>query len=169
MIRGPSPVTRRPSPAQAWPVYLAACTLLVQAAHLVELQADYLSLTYRQRGNWLTHLCKCGAMQASSLLESIPRMFSQTQHADACLGAAVQASIDTLKVCPAPYMHHVPLPAHCCCLMSCIAHLVCTPSQNAAASALPTSPSFPPLSPPKLLAFGKLVYMSGAESCSCLS
>ena len=40
-------------------------------------------------------------MQASSLLESIPRMFSQTQHADACLGAAVQASIDTLKVCPA--------------------------------------------------------------------
>ena len=37
-------------------------------------------------------------MQASSLLESIPRMFSQTQHADACLGAAVKASIDTLKV-----------------------------------------------------------------------
>lgn len=26
-------------------------------------------------------------------------MFSQTQHADACLGAAVKASIDTLKVC----------------------------------------------------------------------
>ncbi|KAL0036794.1 hypothetical protein WJX79_010207 [Trebouxia sp. C0005] len=34
---------------------------------------------------------------ASSLLESIPKMFSQTQHADACVGAAVQASIDTLK------------------------------------------------------------------------
>lgn len=42
---------------------------------------------------------KRGAMQASSLLESIPRMFSQTQHADACLGAAVKASVDTLKVC----------------------------------------------------------------------
>ena len=39
------------------------------------------------------------AVQASSLLESIPKMFSQTQHADACVGAAVQASIDTLKVC----------------------------------------------------------------------
>lgn len=34
---------------------------------------------------------------ASSLLESIPKMFSQSQHADACVGAAVQASIDTLK------------------------------------------------------------------------
>ena len=39
-------------------------------------------------------------LQASSLLESIPKMFAQTQHADACLGAAVQASIDTLKVHP---------------------------------------------------------------------
>lgn len=39
------------------------------------------------------------AVQASSLLESIPKMFCQTQHADACVGAAVQASIDTLKVC----------------------------------------------------------------------
>lgn len=34
---------------------------------------------------------------ASSLLESIPKMFCHTQHADACVGAAVQASIDTLK------------------------------------------------------------------------
>ena len=37
-------------------------------------------------------------LQATSLLEGIPKMFSQTQHADACVGAAVQASIDTLKV-----------------------------------------------------------------------
>ncbi len=47
----------------------------------------------------IPELNRDAAVQASSLLESIPKMFSQTQHADACVGAAVQASIDTLKVC----------------------------------------------------------------------
>lgn len=53
------------------------------------------------------------SVQASSLLESIPKMFSQTQHADACVGAAVQASIDTLKVC--------------FCLCICVAYLLSMP------------------------------------------
>lgn len=65
-------------------------------------------------------------MQASSLLESIPRMFSQTQHADACLGAAVKACIDTLKVPPPTSLngfcflgcavfHNHPLYVQCLC------------------------------------------------------
>lgn len=36
--------------------------------------------------------------QVSSLLDSIPNLFAQTQLADACAGAATQACIDTLKV-----------------------------------------------------------------------
>lgn len=35
-------------------------------------------------------------------------MFSQTQHADACLGAAVKTSIDTLKVCLPGYFQSLP-------------------------------------------------------------
>ena len=42
-------------------------------------------------------LSEVGA-QVSSLLESLPNLFAQTQLADACAGAAAQACIDTLKV-----------------------------------------------------------------------
>lgn len=50
-------------------------------------------------GNVINSLSEIAA-QVSSLLESLPNLFAQTQLADACAGAAAQACIDTLKVRP---------------------------------------------------------------------
>ena len=70
--------------------------------------------------------------QVDSLLESIPRMFANSQNADCCTGAAIDAAIQALAV--RPTLHISTLVAHALCC-SAANHSPLDDSSRAAAAA----------------------------------